>query len=120
MLQAKYNFYLVVRSCIFYNSVLFIIFILLFLTTMDSTAQQKNTTEVVKQQLFTVANIVLVKKECYYEITFYQSAKFYKLKLTNKNYAKALLVLKQSKKTKQPVKVMLTQNFGDIIADVKK
>lgn len=120
MQQAKYNFYLVVWSCKKYSSILFIIFILLFLTAMDSTAQQKNTTEVIKPQVFTVANIALVKKEGYYEITFYQSAKFYKLKLTNKNCTKALLMLKQSKKTKQPVKVMLTQNFGDIIADVKK
>jgi hypothetical protein len=120
MQQKKYNFYLVVWSCKKYSSILFIIFILLFLKAMDSNAQQKNIPEVIKPQLFTVANITLVKKEGHYEITFYQSAKFYILKLTNKNCAKALLLLKQSKKCKKPVQVILTQNFGDIIAEVKK
>jgi hypothetical protein len=93
---------------------------LLFLTPMATTAQQKNTTENIKPQLFTVANISFIKKEGYYEITFYQSAKFYKLMCANKNCAKTLLLLKQSKKLKKQVQVTLTQNLGDVIDAVKK
>jgi hypothetical protein len=120
MQQKKYNWSIIVWSSKKYGSILFVIFILLFFTTMDSSAQQKNTVEIIQPQLFTVANIVLVKKAGYYEITFYQSARFYKLLRTNKNCAKALLLLKQSKKQKQTLQVLLTQNLGDIIDNVKK
>jgi hypothetical protein len=120
MQQKKYNWSIIVWSCKKYSSILFVIFILLFFATMDSSAQQKNTVEVIQPQLFTVANIVWVKKAGYHEITFYQSARFYKLMRTNQNCAKALLLLRQSKKLKQPVKVILTQNFGEVIDNVKK
>jgi hypothetical protein len=56
----------------------------------------------------------------FYTVTFYQSARFYKLFVKNKNCAKALTALKYSKKNNIEVLVFLTENFGDIIYDVKK
>jgi hypothetical protein len=78
-------------------------------------------TDKVQPQLFTVANIVSPTKENnFYTVTFYQSARFYKLQLKNKNCTKALTVLKYSKKNNVEVLVFLTENFGDTIDNAKK
>ncbi len=75
----------------------------------------------VQPQLYNVARIVSpTAKNDYYTVTFYQSARFYKLYRKNKNCKAALLVLKHAKKNDCPVLVILTENFGDIIADVKR
>jgi len=72
-------------------------------------------------QLVTVADIgVLPGNVTYYRIAFYQSARFYKLMRNNKNCKRALVLLRQSKKTNKPVRVTLTALNGDVIADVKK
>ncbi len=72
-------------------------------------------------QLFTVADIgVLPGNTEYYRVTFYQSARFYKLMRKNKNCKEALVILKQSKKSNKPVLVILTEKFGDIIEEVKR
>lgn len=72
-------------------------------------------------QLFTVADIgVLPGNTDYYRVTFYQSARFYKLMRNNKNCKQALVLLKQSKKTNKPVQVILTEKLGDVIEDVRR
>lgn len=77
--------------------------------------------DTIPPQILTVANITApTGNNKFYEITFYQSARFYKLMLTNKNCKHALLLLKQSKKAGKPVLVILTEKYGDIIDDVKR
>ncbi len=100
-----------------------LIFFMLFstLSMALSKPEKKLTDTLPAPQLFTVANIgVLPGNTEFYEVTFYQSARFYKLMRNNKNCKAALLLLKHSKKTNKPVLVILTEQFGDVIAEVKK
>jgi len=77
--------------------------------------------DTIAPQILTVANITApIGNNKFYEITFYQSARFYKLMLTNENCKQALVLLKQSKKTNKPVLVVLTEKYGDVIDLVKK
>ena len=101
--------------------VLLIIFILFTTVTMASPIDHTESTDTIKAQLLTVVDIVSpYGKEQYYVISFYESARLYKLMTTNKNCTAALRLLNQSKKNKQQVQVFLTQNFGDIIYCVKQ
>lgn len=107
------------RGCKIYNPGLFLIFMLLSMATMAK--PNDILPDSIPPQILTVANITSPKGGLnFYEITFYQSARFYKLILTNKNCKQALLLLKQSKKTNKPVQVILTVMHGDIIDDVKR
>jgi hypothetical protein len=100
---------------------LLFIFMLSSFTSMGTTNDTIQNTDKVQPQLYTVANIVAPTKDNnFYTITFYQSARFYKLQLKNKNCTKALTVLKYSKKNNVEVLVFLTENFGDTIDNVKK
>lgn len=101
---------------------LLIIFMLLSSVTMALSKPAKNLIDTLPApQLFTVANIaVLPGNKEFYEVTFYQSARFYKLIRANKNCKRALVILKESKKNNRPVLVILTEKFGDIIEDVRR
>ena len=100
---------------------LLIIFMFFSCVSMASSKQKNNLPDTVQPQLFTVAHIgVLPGNTDYYRVTFYQSARFYKLMRTNKNCKRALVLLKESKKTNKPVLVILTEKFGDVIQNVKK
>jgi hypothetical protein len=95
----------------------------MFLSTvsMAISKQENILTDTIPPQLFTVADIgVLPGNTEYYRITFYQSARFYKLMRANKNCKRALALLKESKKTNKPVLVILTEKFGDVIEEVKR
>jgi hypothetical protein len=97
------------------------IFMLLSCTCMSSKNHPIENEQVIQPQLYNVANIVSPTAKCdYYTITFYQSARFYKLYRKNKNCKSALALLKYAKKNDEPVLIFLTENFGDVIADVKK
>jgi len=88
--------------------------------SMANTKSQHILPDTIPPQILTVANIAVPQNADFYEITFYQSARFYKLMRTNKNCKQALALLKQSKKTNKPVLVILTEKFGDVIADVRR
>ncbi len=104
-----------------YSPGLLIIFILLSSAGSAMPKQQTSLSDTIPPQLYTVADIVASPGDtAYYEITFFQSARFYKLMRKNKNCSRALQLLKQSKKHKRPVQVILTEKFGDIIDDVRK
>lgn len=104
-----------------YSSGLLIIFILLTSASMAMPDQQTDVRDTIPPQLFTAASIVSPPGNTeFYEITFFQSARFYKLMRKNKNCSRALQLLKQSKKHNRPVQVILTEKFGDIIDDVRK
>ncbi|MFM6925911.1 MAG: hypothetical protein ACKOU7_10460 [Ferruginibacter sp.] len=88
---------------------------------MAKAKEQLTLPDTIPPLILTVANITApAGNNKFYEITFYQSARFYKLMLTNKNCKQALLMLKQSKKAGNPVLVILTEKYGDIIDDVKR
>ena len=75
----------------------------------------------IRPDLYTVADIFLpVGNKEFYSVTFYQSARYYKLMRKNKNCATALRLLKQSKKSNLPVMVYLTEKYSDIIDRVFK
>ena len=88
--------------------------------SMANTKPQHILPDTIPPQILTVANIAAPENAEFYEITFYQSARFYKLMRKNKNCKQALVLLKQSKKTNKPVQVILTEKFGDVIAEVRK
>lgn len=70
-------------------------------------------------QVFTVANVVLdPAKPDEATVTFFQSARFYRLLRKNKNYAASLRLLQQAKKKGVSVNVYLTEAFGDTIQRV--
>ncbi len=100
---------------------LFCIFMLLSFKSMSSITLPLENENTVQPQLYNVANIVSpTAKNDFYTVTFYQSARFYKLYRNNKNCKAALLLLKYSKKNDCPVLVFLTENFGDVIDNIKK
>ena len=104
-----------------YKPGLIIIFMLLSINIMAKTKPHNILPDTIPPQILTVANITApTGNNKFYEITFYQSARFYKLMLTNKNCKQALVLLKQSKKTNKPVLVILTEKYGDVIDLVKK
>jgi hypothetical protein len=102
------------------SPVLLLIFIVQSTVSMAIPQQQTEIIDTVPPQLFTVANIVVPpgNKE-YYVVTFFQSARFYKLLRNNKHCAKALPLLQWSKKSNKPVQVYLTVQYGDTINYVK-
>ena len=109
------------QGCKKYSPALLFIFTMLLMASMANAKPQNILPDTTAPQLLTVANIIAPPgNRDFYEVTFYQSARFYKLMRTNKNCKEALALLKQSKKTNKPVLVMLTEIFGDVIQEVKK
>ncbi len=77
-------------------------------------------TDTIPPQLFTVARVWEDPNDTSaYTVTFFQSARFYRLLKNNKYATTALEQLNQSQKDNKPVKVYLTVQYGDTIADVK-
>jgi hypothetical protein len=54
------------------------------------------------------------------KITFYESARFYKILQSNPNYKKYISLLKEAIKKQQPVCIRFTKPNGDIIESVSK
>ncbi len=96
-----------------------LIFIFQFCNAMPSDDALPET-DTIPPQLFTVARVWENPEDTSaYTVTFFQSARFYKLMKNNKYAKSALVLLNQSQKTNKPVKVYLTVQYGDIIAYVK-
>lgn len=109
------------QGCKKNSPALLFIFMMLSMVSMANTKSQNALQDTIPPQVFTVANIVAPPgNREFYEITFFQSARFYKLMRTNKNCKTALLLLKQSKKTNKPVLVILTEKSEDVIEDVRR
>jgi hypothetical protein len=99
-----------------------LIFTFQFCNAMPSTDATPPDTaaDTIPPQLFTVARVWENPEDTSaYTVTFFQSARFYKLMKNNKHAKAALLLLEQSQKTNKPVKVYLTVQYGDIINYVK-
>ena len=54
------------------------------------------------------------------QVTFYESARFYKILQSNLNYKKYISLLKEAIKKQQPVCIRFTKPNGDIIESVSK
>lgn len=109
------------QGCKKYSPALLFIFMMLSMVNMAHAKQQIILADTTALQTLTVANIVApAGNREFYEITFYQSARFYKLMRKNKNCKRALAILKESKKTNKPVLVILTEQLGDVIEDVRR
>jgi hypothetical protein len=104
-----------------FSLLLLITFMFQYCNAMPSTDSSPGTeTDTIPPQLFTVARVWENPEDTSaYTVTFFQSARFYKLYKTNKNAKAALVLLNQSQKDNKPVKVYLTVQYGDIIAYVK-
>lgn len=98
-----------------------LIFIFQFCNAMPTEDALPGTeTDTIPPQLFTVARVWDDPKDTSaYTVTFFQSARFYKLMKNNKYAKSALVLLNQSQKDNKPVKVYLTVQYGDTIAYVK-
>jgi hypothetical protein len=121
MLKLKWYHIQLKQGCKKYSPALLFIFMTLSMVSMAKSKPQNILPDSIPPQILTVANIVAPPGNGeFYEITFFQSARFYKLMRTNKNCKQALMLLKQSKKTNKPVLVILTEKFGDVIDQVKK
>jgi len=108
------------QGCKKHNPALFFIFMMLSMMSMANAKPQIILPDTTAPQILTVANIVAPPgNRDFYEITFYESARFYKLMRTNKNCKNAIVLLKQSKKTNKPVLVILTEKFGEVIEHVR-
>lgn len=120
LINILYSFQLK-QGCKKHNPALLFIFMMLSMMSMANAKPQIILPDTTAPQILTVANIVAPPgNRDFYEITFYESARFYKLMRTNKNCKTALLLLKQSKKTNKPLLVVLTEKFGDVIEDVRR
>jgi hypothetical protein len=98
-----------------YRQWLFCIFMLQSTASMATTTQDRADT-LPPPQVYTVANVVLdPATPDQATVTFFQSARFYRLIRKNKNYTASLRLLQQAKKKGIPVNVYLTEAFGDTI-----
>jgi hypothetical protein len=102
------------------NPGLLFLFIMLPKFSMANKEPLPVLSDTIPPQILTVANIASPRNTDFYEITFYESARFYKLMRNNKNCNQALILLKQSKKTNKPVLVILTEKIGAVIEDVRR
>jgi hypothetical protein len=123
-MQASYNradLFYAARSAKQYSLLLLCIFMFQFCNAMPSTGTSPGTdTDTIPPQIFTVARVWEDPADTSaYKVVFLQSAKFYRLMRNNKNVKAALVLLQQSQKTNKPVKVYLTEQYGDIINYVK-
>lgn len=101
-----------------YRHWLFCIFILQSTTSMATTTHDRADT-LPPPQVYTVANVVMdPATPDQATVTFFQSARFYRLLRKNKNYPTSLKLLQQAKKKGIPVNVYLTEAFGDTINKV--
>jgi hypothetical protein len=68
----------------------------------------------------TVARVLEKTNDEYVEIVFLESARFYKLPVSNKNYRSFLDLLKDSEKNNFPLQVKFAKPDGDVIEQVQK
>lgn len=54
------------------------------------------------------------------QVTFYESARFYKILKSNPNFNKYISLFKEALKKQQPVSIRFTEPNGDIIDSVSK
>ena len=69
---------------------------------------------------WTVAKVVETKDADFQKVVFLESARFYKLMRSNKNFDCSLGILREAEKNQSTVKVWLTEPHGDIIERVEK
>ena len=93
-------------------------FLFLCLQMLSCTAQQKKSPDSA-MQTFHVARIIESNEANYMEVTFLESARFYRILKNNKHYSNSIALLKEAEKNKIPLLVSFTEPNGDIIEKVE-
>jgi hypothetical protein len=82
-------------------------------------AQSKKTPDTV-MQTYHVARIIETTGADYTEVTFLESARFYRILKSNKHYNTNIALLKEAEKNKTALLVSFTQLHGDVIEKVER
>ena len=110
----------ITRSACFTSRLTFIVISILFVNNMMATNNIPP-----QDSLSRIMTVAKVYEEKYSEpgstqITFYESARFYKILQSNPNYKKYISLLKEAIKKQQPVCIRFTKPNGDIIESISK
>lgn len=71
-------------------------------------------------QTYHVARIIENTEANYTEVTFLESARFYRILRNNKHYNASIALLKEAEKNKTPLLVGFTEPNGDVIEKVER
>jgi hypothetical protein len=110
----------ILKSACFISRLTFIVTSVLFANNMMATDNIPP-----QDSLSRIMTVAKVYEEKYSEpgsirVTFYESARFYKILKSNPNYKKYISLLKETIKKQQPVYIRFTKPNGDIIDSVSK
>jgi hypothetical protein len=89
------------------------------LQMLTCNAQSKKSPEPV-MQTYRVARVIESNQANYTEVTFLESARFYRILKNNKSYNSVIALLKEAEKNKMPVLVGFTEPNGDVIEKVER
>jgi hypothetical protein len=89
------------------------------LQMLSCTAQQKKSPDSA-MQTFHVARIIGNTEANYMEVTFLESARFYRILKNNKHYNNSVALLHEAEKNKTPLLVSFTEPNGDVIEKVER
>lgn len=81
---------------------------------LSCTAQTKHSPDST-MQTFRIARVIENNKADYIEVTFLESARFYRVLKNNKQYSSIIALLKDAEKNNTPVRVSFTEPNGDVI-----
>ena len=110
----------IIKSACFISRLTFIVISILFSNYMMATGNIPP-----QDSLSRTMTVAKVYEEKYSEpgstqVTFYESARFYKIMKSNPDYKKFIGLLKEAIKKQQPVFIRFTKPNGDIIGSVSK
>jgi hypothetical protein len=109
-----------IKSACFISRLTFIVISVLIANYMSATGNIP-----VQDSLSRTMTVAKVYEEKYSEpgstqVTFYESARFYKIQQSNPHYKEYIRLLKEAIKKQKPVCIRFTKPNGDIIDAVKK
>lgn len=89
------------------------------LQMLSCTAQTKKSPDSA-MQTFHVASVIESNQSNYMEVTFLESARFYRILKNNKQYNNIIALLKEAEKNKTTLRVSFTEPNGDVIEKVER
>ena len=109
-----------IKSACFFSRLTFIVISILFTNNMMATGNIPPQDSL--SRIMTVAKVYEEKysKPGSIRVTFYESARFYKILKSNPNFKKYISLFKEALKKQQPVSIRFTEPNGDIIDSVSK
>lgn len=89
------------------------------LQMLTCNAQSKKSPDTA-MQTYRVARIIETTGADYTEVTFLESARFYRILKNNKHYSASMALLKEAEKNNTPLLVAFTEPHGDVIEKVER